>query len=256
MKHLGLVIGSSVLVAFGVFAMASATGTNADNKTAAVKAPVLVELFTSEGCSSCPPADRLLAKLEKTDTSVIVLSEHVTYWNGIGWRDPYSTNESTGRQSDYVERLRLDSSYTPQMVVNGRYQFVGSDEGSADSAIRKAAQNEAVPVTISNLQPGENRVTFSIATGNVAKNAQVLVVMAQDEGSQQVASGENGGHTLHHVQIARSIRQVANVPNGSAYNGDLSVDLPHPIAGSGWHIVVFLQQGSGGPILGAASQAV
>jgi hypothetical protein len=247
---------STVLIASAAPHSANQPMHPAMESVSASSAPVLVELFTSEGCSSCPPADQLLTKLEKTQPSLIVLSEHVTYWNGIGWKDPFSSNDSTRRQADYVNRLHLDSSYTPQMVVNGRYEFVGSDAGAAAQAIQKAAANATTPVTISDLQTMQNKVSFAVETGAVAKDAQLLLVLAQDEGMQHVANGENGGRTLRHVQIARRIQQVAEVKSNAAYKGNVTVDLPQAIAGSGWHVVVFIQQGSGGPIVGAASHAV
>src|ERR1700761_7073525 len=195
---------------------------------ASVNSPVLVELFTSEGCSSCPPADQLLARIQKADPNAVVLSEHVTYWNGIGWRDPFSSEDSTERQTNYVQRMGLSSNYTPQMVVNGRYEFVGSDAGAAAQALHQAAEAMAVSLTISNLNATH----------------------------KHVANGENGGRTLRHVQIARTIRQVASVKAGSAYAGTVSLDVPQAIAGEGWHLVALLQQGPGGPILGVASQAL
>ena len=223
---------------------------------ASVNSPVLVELFTSEGCSSCPPADQLLARIQKADPNAVVLSEHVTYWNGIGWRDPYSSQDSTERQINYVQRMGLSSNYTPQMVVSGRYEFVGSDAGAAAQALHQAAAGTTVPLTISDLKVTHNHVAFSLQTGTVDKEAQLLVVLAQDEGIEHVANGENGGRTLRHVQIARTIRRLAGVKNGSAYAGTVSLDVPQAIGGEGWHLVVFLQQGPGGPILGVASQVL
>jgi hypothetical protein len=223
---------------------------------ASVNSPVLVELFTSEGCSSCPPADQLLASIQQADPNAVVLSEHVTYWNGIGWRDPFSSLDSTERQNNYVQHMGLSSSYTPQMVVNGRYEFVGSDAGAAAQALHQAAAGASVPLTISDLKTTDNHVAFALQTGTVDKDAQLLVVLAQDEGIEHVANGENGGRTLRHVQIARTIRQVASVKNGSAYAGTVSLDVPQAIAGEGWHLVAFLQQGPGGPILGVASQMI
>ena len=262
MRRPGLVIAGGILmtilgtIAVSIVASAMTSSQDKASDAASVKAPVLVELFTSEGCSSCPPADQLLARIQKADPAAVVLSEHVMYWNGIGWKDPFSSQDSTERQSDYVQGMGLESSYTPQMVVNGRYEFVGSDAGAAEAAIHKAASNAAIPVGISGLKADKNHVGFQVKTGTVNEDAQLMVVLAQDEGIEHVASGENGGRVLRHVQIARMIRQIASVKSNSAYAGTVSVDLPPVIAGDGWHLVVFLQQGRGGPILGAVSQGV
>jgi hypothetical protein len=198
----------------------------------------------------------LLAKIHESEPSVIVLSEHVTYWNDLGWKDPYSSPESTERQRDYAERMGLNTSYTPQMVVNGRYEFVGSDAKLAADAIQKSTGHIGVAVGIARLKTAANHVSFEVETGAVGKNAQLVMVLAQDEGIEQVHHGENANRTLRHIQIARTIRQIAEVRSGSAYKGVFSADLPQTIAGSGWHLVVFLQQGAGGSILGVASQAI
>ena len=111
-----------------------------------VQHPVLVELFTSEGCSSCPPADDLLARLERTQP-VIVMSEHVDYWNRIGWTDPYSSHAFSERQENYARRFRINGPYTPQMVVDGRTEFVGSDGYEAVNAIRAAAKETKAAIS-------------------------------------------------------------------------------------------------------------
>src|SRR5690348_9953601 len=117
---------------------------------AAPRTPVLVELSTSEGCSACPPAHALLEKLDRSqpvrNAQLVILSEHVDYWNDIGWKDPYSSHDFSVRQGDYAHRFRLDGPYTPQMVVDGEAQFVGSDERRAIEAIEGAAKAEKVPV--------------------------------------------------------------------------------------------------------------
>src|SRR5271165_4987127 len=198
MGRIGILVASSLA---GILSLSviSRTGSGREYKAveaAGAKAPVLVELFTSESCSSCPPADRLLARIRDSEPSVIVLSEHVTYWDGLGWKDPYSSLESTERQRDYVERMGLNSSYTPQMVVNGQFEFIGSDASSAAKAIQEASAHFTVPVSITGPKSTGDSVSFEIETGAVTKNAQLIVVLAQDEGIEQVAHGENGGSTL------------------------------------------------------------
>ncbi len=219
--------------------------------------PVLVELFTSEGCSSCPPADDLLAQIEQKIPNAVVLSEHVTYWNNGGWHDPFSSSESTDRQADYVERMRLSSSYTPQMVVNGTREFTGNDGRAAANAIAEAAGSQSVAVHIADVKTGDGRkVSFQVDTDAVKSNAQLFVVVAQDEGSKHVSNGENGGHTLRHVMIARSFLNAAKIKSGASYSGRVTVALPEAISGSGWHVVAFLEQGRGGPVVGVTSVAV
>src|SRR5205809_4045968 len=121
---------------------------------------ILIELFTSEGCSSCPPADALLERLDRTQpvagSQIIVLSEHVDYWNHIGWADPYSSSAFSARQQQYARRFRTQGPYTPQMVVDGRIEFVGSDERRADSAIRSALK---LPKTVFRITESEGSAT-------------------------------------------------------------------------------------------------
>src|ERR1700756_2986249 len=134
-----------------------------------LRSPVLVELFTSEGCSSCPPADALLERLDRSQpvsgTDVIVLSEHVDYWNGIGWKDPYSSHEYSERQSAYAARFGLRSIYTPQMVVDGHFEFVGSDERRAREAIQNAMKVMKTPVSISSSLSDDKTPVLHIETG-------------------------------------------------------------------------------------------
>ena len=118
------------------------------------KSPVLVELFTSEGCSSCPPADRALTFLEKqqpnSDAEIITLSLHVTYWDDLGWKDKFSSMLFTQRQELYSQRFNLDSIYTPQMVIDGNYELVGSDLTRAQKLISESAKNQKAKVEITN----------------------------------------------------------------------------------------------------------
>ena len=128
--------------------------------------PVLLELFTSEGCSSCPPADRLLEILDQKQpvagADLIVLSEHVDYWDRLGWKDPFSSSQYTARQQDYTNKYNFDGVYTPQLVVDGRFGFVGSDGREASSAIQKAIRERKIPIEISNVARDGNQVTAHI----------------------------------------------------------------------------------------------
>src|SRR5260221_10797388 len=130
---------------------------------------VLIELFTSEGCSSCPPADALLERLDRSQRAsgadLIVLSEHVDYWNDIGWKDPYSSHEYSERQSAYAAQFGLGSIYTPQMIVDGQFQFVGSDERRAKQAIENATKVMKTPVSISSSLVHEKTAMLHIETG-------------------------------------------------------------------------------------------
>src|ERR1700740_1334284 len=130
-----------------VHAASTAAGSSSDG---APRTPVLGELFTSEGFSSCPPADALLERLDRSQpvngTELIVLSEHVDYWNDIGWKDPYSSHEYSVRQGDYARRFRLNSPYTPQMVVDGEMELVGSDERQAIRVIENSIKTVKLPV--------------------------------------------------------------------------------------------------------------
>src|SRR5712671_2412583 len=131
----------------------------ADN--GATRVPVLLELFTSEGCSDCPPADRLLELLDQKQpvagADLVVLSEHVDYWDRLGWKDPFSSPVSTARQQDYTNKYNLDGVYTPQLVVDGRYGIVGSDSREVTNAIQKAIREPKIPITISKVSRNGNQ---------------------------------------------------------------------------------------------------
>src|SRR5579862_6680252 len=136
----------------------------ADN--GAPRVPVLLEPFTSEGCSSCPPADRLLEILDEKQpmagADLIVLSEHVDYWDRLGWKDPFSSSQYTARQQDYTNKYHFDGVYTPQLVVDGRFGLVGSDGRGASSAIQKAIREPKIPIAISSVSRESNHVSAHI----------------------------------------------------------------------------------------------
>lgn len=224
------------------------------------RTPVLVELFTSEGCSDCPPADALLSEVDAKQpiagAQAIVLSEHVTYWNHQGWRDPFSLDAMTERQEEYVRRFGLDSSYTPQMVVDGHAQFVGSDGRALVTAVERAAQNAKVPLTIENARWAEGSAEFAVR-GGAKPGAKLVAALAIDATHQEVLAGENAGRTLHHTAVVRSMKEfdsaVADgrelkLPGGSMAGKD---EQHSPL-----RLVVFLVDRKTGHVLGAAEQTL
>lgn len=157
-----------------------------DNSINATPSSVaVVELFTSEGCSSCPPADSLLRQINLKQTNagqlIVGISEHVTYWNNLGWKDPYSSPVFTDRQSVYASRLSPEGSYTPQMVLNGRDQFVGSDGPALERALRDDARREHLALHIVSSTPASGGIDVKFAlAGNPSKPLDVIAVIADD----------------------------------------------------------------------------
>jgi hypothetical protein len=219
----------------------------------------IVELFTSEGCSSCPPADSLLRQinLKQTDAGQLIvgISEHVTYWNNLGWKDPYSSPVFTDRQSVYASRLSPEGSYTPQMVLNGRDQFVGSDGPALERALRDDARREHLTLRIVSSAPAPNGIDVQFAfAGNPSKPLDIIAVLADDADRSNVLRGENGGRELQHVSVARSMTRVVTVRD----DGEQSVHVSYPEGlstdnGSGHHLILFVQEPHQGAILGAVT---
>jgi hypothetical protein len=203
------------------------------------RAPVLVELFTSEGCSSCPPADRVL---EALDSSAVVLSEHVDYWDHQGWRDPYSSHANTQRQESYARHFSTEGPYTPQMIVDGAVEFNGSDAQRAAREIARSAAREKTAVHLS-----RNGSQLTIETGAAPRGADVMLALAEDSGISQVAAGENRGRTLHHVAMLRSLRKIGTLKRGTPFHQ--TIDLGAAAAGK--RVIVFLQDSDLGRISGA-----
>jgi hypothetical protein len=205
----------------------------------AAERPVVVELFTSEGCSSCPPADALLTELSRSRSDLLPLAFHVTYWNGLGWRDPFSLDAATARQRTYGARFG-DGSYTPEMVVDGVKGLVGSDRGEAAAAIAQAGRQAETDAAI-HLRRQDG--TVAIAVGAGSGRGKVLLVGFDPEHRTAVGRGENTGRTLLESNIVRSIRAVGEW-SGAAL--DLSAPVP-----AGEDLAVLLEAPDG-RIVGAA----
>src|SRR6266404_3670187 len=188
------------------------------------RSPVLIELFTSEGCSSCPPADEVLSRLDKMQpvpgAEVIALSEHVDYWNRLGWSDPYSSADFSRRQGQYADAFRIDGNYTPQMIVDGQAEFVGSNMGKARDAIMKAAQAAKATVQITRVgDSSEGRagtVPLQVRVENTppvggGDTVEVLLAITEDNLRSNVLRGENGGRLLKHTAVVRRLTVIGRM---------------------------------------------
>jgi hypothetical protein len=229
----------------------------------APRVPVLVELFTSEGCSSCPPADQLLARLQSdqpVDSAEIVpIGLHVDYWDRLGWKDRFSSAALTNRQQVYGANFRLDSVYTPQMIVDGRTQLIGSDGKAVVKAIGEALRAPHAAVLLSVDAAGadiEVRVAVEQlpALGH-ADRAEVVVAVTEDRLTSNVTRGENRGRTLTHAAVVRSMTAIGQVAAGES-----SLRARVPI-GADWNrdalkVVAFVQEQRGRAILGASAASL
>ncbi len=205
----------------------------------AAERPVVVELFTSEGCSSCPPADAFLTELARGRRDVLPLAFHVTYWNSLGWRDPYSLDAATRRQSQYGSRFG-DGSYTPEMVVDGQKGLVGSERGEAEAAIASAEREDRTEAPVHFSREG-GRVSITVGAGS--GSGQILLVGFDPEHRTAVGRGENSGRMLTESNIVRSIRSV-----GQWTGAPLTLDEDAP---AGQEVAV-LVEAPGGAIIGAS----
>lgn len=256
-----LVFGAILVVSTLTLERLHASGVKASAAVVSTeRSPVLIELFTSEGCSDCPPADALLQKLDRSSpvdgSPVVVLSEHVDYWDDLGWRDPYSSHELSERQAAYASRFRLDSVYTPQMVVDGRFQLVGSDQRGAISSIDAASKDQKTRVALSSIQPvGRGslalRLDVDSLPASAAKSADVWVALADESDVSSVAHGENGGRTLNHVAVLRSLTRVGTVGTAAGFSRDVTLALD-PAAERNLRIVAFVQESDQGRVWGVA----
>jgi hypothetical protein len=261
---LAVIVVSSMVVG-------SSFSSPANGQTSSLEAgrkPVVVELFTSEGCSSCPPADALLQKLEAQQpvagTEIIALEEHVDYWNHDGWVDPFSSPEWTQRQAAYTALFKKDV-YTPEIVVDGQSQFVGNDEREAELEIEKASRSVKTEVAItSGKTEGKGSQRFTVSVGKLAGNkagdvAEVWLAVTEDGLRSSVSLGENAGQVLHHVATLRSLRKIGIADaNGTSasFTGDTVVKLNSHWNSENVHVTVFVQQKKSREILGAASTKI
>jgi len=227
--------------AMAVFVTGSAWATEP-----AQRVPVLAELFTSEGCSSCPPADLLLMELDRKQpvhkAQIIVLSEHVDYWNRLGWSDPFSSAQFSARQAAYSRALKSEV-YTPQLVIDGGEQLVGSDTGEILAAITRAASRPKVPVKIGAARLEGTEVVVNVSVDGGAGELWLAVADERDESS--VKRGENSGRKLAHVAVVRSLVKAGDVRSSGVFDRAVRLPLAPDARPAGTRIVAFLAAPNG-----------
>lgn len=253
----------AVVAVVCIFSLAGSRRSPAQERPTA-RVPVIVELFTSEGCSSCPPADALLARLAKTQpvegAEIIPLKLHVDYWNRLGWTDPFSSAAYSQRQARYAETFDNGSVYTPQMVVDGREEFVGSQHARALSAIATAARAPKAVVELRAEAGANGALAISVHLPALSgrtpgEMADVMLAVTEDDLRSDVKRGENAGRSFEHVAVVRALRSVLRVKPGQAGTAPIQTTLALDPAWKREHLhaAVFVQEEKSRRILAAAT---
>jgi hypothetical protein len=206
----------------------------------------VVELFTSEGCSSCPPADVLMAKLqnETKGKNIYFLAYHVDYWDRLGWKDQFSSNEFTVRQQQYQKWLNLYVMYTPQFIINGTTEFAGYNELTLSKKISDALEMKQTFSLELSASSNKDSLKINFKTNLLEKNQSLFIATVQKEAVSKVARGENKGNTLHHVQI---VRQLKSFPL-SEKEGNIVIEKPADFNTKDWELIGFIQNTATGKI--------
>ena len=239
----GIVIGTTTLP----FKKKPVTYSN----TKAADGFAVLELFTSQGCSSCPPADELLGKYaSQNNTRIIPLAFHVDYWNRLGWKDSFSTSGYSQRQQAYAQSFSNGSVYTPQVVINGATEMVGSDENKIGIAINKALEETpAAIITINSNEISGDKISIQYnVTGDIA-NTNVLALLIQNKATTKIKAGENNGATLTSYNVVR-----ATVSAQAKESGDCTLQIPFNIATKDVSLVLFTQNKTTLKITGAVKK--
>lgn len=261
---LGIILIFSLSVCALILASRKVAGAPSASQPAN-RTPVIVELFTSEGCSSCPPADALLSELSAqqpvANAEVIALEEHVDYWDHQGWADPFSSLEFTSRQQAYSFAFGSGSVYTPQMIVDGQQEFVGSREDRARHVIQEAAEKAKTDVAITPDKPGlDGTQSFTVCVGKLTGAApsdtvEVWLAVTETGLHSAVTRGENAGEDLHHAAVVRTLRKigVADKSKDLSFAADPSVPFKPAWKRENLRVVVFVQEKKSRKILGAVA---
>jgi hypothetical protein len=245
-------------------------GTNSQSTTLpeSKRAPVIVELFTSEGCSSCPPADALLKQLEQqqpaNSAEIIALEEHVDYWDSLGWKDPFSSAQFTTRQQQYASSLHTEGAYTPQMIVDGHAEFVGSRGRQAQQEIEAATRSAKATIELTQKSPGGGQVeTISLRVGKLrgataGDTAEVWLAVTESKLHSSVTAGENKGEELQHASVVRGLQKIgdAKAVGEFSFSSDAHVKLDSNWKRENVRVVALVQEKKSRRVLAAASASL
>jgi hypothetical protein len=237
-------LGAGAIALVGMSPRAAALGQSGPSATPPV--PVVVELFTSEGCSSCPPADAFLidlaTKVSVPGVRVITLSEHVDYWDHDGWRDPFSSAAFTARQTAYADRGGEGDVYTPEMIVDGETAFIGSDRAAARNAIIKAASTPKAPVVLAwTSTASDPAASIAIAPNPATRRASIVMAITEDGLHSSVSRGENAGRTIAHTSVTRRLSVVGQTSADGSFHLELPVKIDPAWNRHALRVVVFAQ---------------
>lgn len=240
------------------FVYACTSSTAGDTKQKAYQSTnssgkILLELFTSQGCSSCPPADKLVSSLAQADTNLIVVSYHVDYWDRLGWKDLFSNHDYTIRQQQYARLLHVESVYTPQAVVQGQFEMVGSNQKGILNAVKTAAaqSNDLNLESYASLDNGSVTVTYHLDKA-LADGYQINAVLVQNNTNTPVARGENSGRQLAGYHVARSMKSMPLAKT----DDNIQLTLPEDVKPENASVVVFVANVSSGKIVAVSQMSL
>ena len=244
------------IIVFSVSLVTISFSTRSLNKSIAKEQDgfALVELFTSEGCSSCPPADALLEEVQKkySDKNVLVLSYHVDYWDKLGWKDIFSSALFTERQEYYANIFRLNNIYTPQAIVNGKKEFLGSNKSKLINSIEEQlSEKSAESIKLNAIQNTEGKIdVLYLAEGTDGKKEQAILVLIQKMATNEIKKGENTGRTLHHINIVRNIFYLPLKEKTTSFT------LPAGLSKEDFFVAGFIQEKKSGKIKAIQSASI
>ena len=253
---------AKLIVLMGISLVIGAAMQSAAEASEPAASPVLVELFTAEGCSSCPPADAFLMQIDAHQpipgAQLIVLSEHMNYWND-SWPDPFASAQLTARQADYVRALRMRSPYTPQLIVDGTMEVRLNDPQEVEHIFRAAAANPKIPVAVASIKaesgtPAHLSGEISVDGSAQQRKADVYLALALDRTETKVLRGENRGKTIAHVAVVQYLAKIGALKPGQHFNQTFRVPLERGLASDNARLIVFVQEGGNGKVVGAALQ--